>query len=60
MRGDHSHGFVSGAEMTSTRNDSLYGSFRVGMKLSAASGTCGAFFWVGASRGPAYQARNTG
>ncbi|ORY19563.1 concanavalin A-like lectin/glucanase domain-containing protein [Clohesyomyces aquaticus] len=45
VRGDHSNGFVSGAEMTSVRNDLLYGSFRVAMKLSQSSGTCGAFFW---------------
>lgn len=46
VRGDHSHGYVSGAEMTTVRDDALYGSFRVGMKLSAQNGTCGAFFWV--------------
>lgn len=46
VRGDHSGGFVSGAEMASVRDDALYGSFRVGMKLAAESGTCGAFFWV--------------
>lgn len=46
VRGDHSRGFVGGAEMASVRNDSLYGTFRVGMKLSNQTGTCGAFFWV--------------
>ena len=46
VRGDHSHGFVSGAELASVRHDALYGSFRVGMKLSPQNGTCGAFFWV--------------
>jgi hypothetical protein len=46
VRGDHSKGLVSGAEMASVRDDVLYGSFRVAMKLSGASGTCGAFFWV--------------
>ncbi|KAF2734078.1 concanavalin A-like lectin/glucanase [Polyplosphaeria fusca] len=45
VRGDHSHGYVSGAEMATVRNDTLYGSYRIGMKLSAESGTCGAFFW---------------
>lgn len=46
VRGDHSRGFVSGSEMASVREDALYGSFRVGMKLSGSNGTCGAFFWV--------------
>jgi hypothetical protein len=46
VRGDHSSGFVGGAELATVRNDTLYGSYRVGMKLSAESGTCGAFFWV--------------
>jgi hypothetical protein len=46
VRGDHSKGFISGAELASVRDDVLYGSFRVGMKLSGLSGTCGAFFWV--------------
>lgn len=46
VRGDHSHGFVNGAELASVRHDALYGSFRVGMKLSPQNGTCGAFFWV--------------
>lgn len=46
VRGDHSQGLVGSAEVASVRNDSLYGSFRVGMKLSAQNGTCGAFFWV--------------
>jgi hypothetical protein len=46
VRGDHSHGFVNGAELASVRHDALYGSFRVGMKLAAQNGTCGAFFWV--------------
>jgi hypothetical protein len=46
VRGDHSHGFVSGSELVSIRDDCRYGSFRVGMKLSGANGTCGAFFYV--------------
>ncbi|KAF2873472.1 concanavalin A-like lectin/glucanase domain-containing protein [Massariosphaeria phaeospora] len=45
VRGDHSRGFVNSAEMASVRDDAAYGSFRVGLKLSAQSGTCGAFFW---------------
>lgn len=46
VRGQHQDGLVSGAELVSLRNDSLLGSFRVGMKLSNSSGTCGAFFFV--------------
>jgi hypothetical protein len=46
VRGDHGDGFVSSSELVTMRNDSLYGSFRVGMKLSNSSGTCGAFFFV--------------
>ncbi|KAF2439790.1 glycoside hydrolase family 16 protein [Karstenula rhodostoma CBS 690.94] len=45
VRGDHSQGYVGGAEVATVRNDTLYGSYRVGMKLSAETGTCGAFFW---------------
>jgi hypothetical protein len=46
VRGQHQDGLVSGAEMVTARNDSLLGSFRVGMKMSNSSGTCGAFFFV--------------
>jgi hypothetical protein len=46
VRGDHSHGYVNGSEIVSVRDDILLGSFRVGMKLSNSSGTCGAFFFV--------------
>ena len=46
VRGEHSHGLVGSAEVATVREDALYGTFRVGMKLSAQSGTCGAFFWV--------------
>jgi beta-glucanase (GH16 family) len=46
VRGDHSHGYVNGSEVVSVRDDILHGSFRVGMKLSNSSGTCGAFFFV--------------
>lgn len=45
VRGDHSHGYVNGSEIVSVRDDILLGSFRVGMKLSNSSGTCGAFFF---------------
>lgn len=45
VRGDHADGFVSGAEVITKRTDALLGSFRVGMKLSNSSGTCGAFFY---------------
>ncbi|CAI6304083.1 unnamed protein product [Periconia digitata] len=44
VRGDHSHGYVSSAELASVRSDVLYGSVRVGMKLGQ-TGTCGAFFY---------------
>jgi hypothetical protein len=46
VRADNGSGYVSGAEIVSTRDDALLGSFRVGMKLSNSSGTCGAFFFV--------------
>lgn len=46
VRGDHSNGYVNGSEVVSVRDDILLGSFRVGMKLSNSSGTCGAFFFV--------------
>jgi hypothetical protein len=46
VRGDHSRGYVNGSEIVSVRDDILLGSFRVGMKLSNSSGTCGAFFFV--------------
>jgi len=36
---------VSSAEVASTRDDMLYGSFRVGAKFSSVNGTCGAFFF---------------
>ncbi|KAF1837804.1 concanavalin A-like lectin/glucanase [Decorospora gaudefroyi] len=45
VRGELEHGLVSGAEMVTVRNDSLLGTFRIGMKLSNSSGTCGAFFF---------------
>lgn len=45
VRGTPIDGHVSGSEIVTTRNDALLGSFRVGMKLSNSSGTCGAFFF---------------
>ncbi|KZF26522.1 glycoside hydrolase family 16 protein [Xylona heveae TC161] len=36
---------VGTAEVASQRDDILYGSFRIAMKLSGTPGTCGAFFW---------------
>ncbi|KAF2272691.1 concanavalin A-like lectin/glucanase [Westerdykella ornata] len=45
VRADHSNGLIGGAELAHLRNDSRYGSFRVGMKMSAVNGTCGAFYW---------------
>ena len=46
VRGKQADGLVSGAEVVTVRDDALLGSFRVGMKLSNSSGTCGAFFFV--------------
>ncbi|KAF1943769.1 concanavalin A-like lectin/glucanase [Clathrospora elynae] len=45
VRGEHQDGFIRGAEIVTARNDSLLGSFRVGLKLANSSGTCGAFFY---------------
>lgn len=45
VRSDHSDGYVGGAELATFRRDALYGTFRVGMKLSSVNGTCGAFFF---------------
>ncbi|PNS19322.1 Beta-glucanase [Sphaceloma murrayae] len=36
---------VRTGEIAVLRSDMLYGSFRVGMKMSSDSGTCAAFFW---------------
>ena len=33
-------------ELDSERVDMLYGSYRIGVKHSSVSGTCGAYFWV--------------
>lgn len=39
-------GLIPMAELATARSDLLYGTYRVGMKATAISGTCGAFFWV--------------
>jgi len=39
-------GLVPMGEIASKRADMTYGSFRIGMKVTSISGTCGAFFWV--------------
>jgi len=39
-------GMVPLGEMVSLRDDMLYGSYRINMKVSGTPGTCGAFFWV--------------
>src|SRR6202012_1558666 len=39
-------GYVPVAEVMSSRNDMLFGSFRASMKLPSVGGTCGSFFWV--------------
>lgn len=43
-------GMVPVAEVDSARMDLLWGTFRVGMKLTGVPGTCAAFFWVRGSR----------
>ncbi len=44
--GKPSDGLVPMAETASFRGDMMYGSFRISMKLTGLSGTCGAFFFV--------------
>lgn len=39
-------GLVPTSEIDSARADIRFGSMRAAMKLSAVTGTCGAFFWV--------------
>lgn len=39
-------GMIPMAEIVTNRTDFLYGSFRVGMRMTAVNGTCGGFFWV--------------
>jgi len=41
-----SNGYVQVAEMDSSREDMLWGSYRAAMKLTLVPGTCAAFFWV--------------
>ncbi|KAI9713073.1 MAG: hypothetical protein M1820_001058 [Bogoriella megaspora] len=43
--GQSDGGMIGMGEITSARRDMQFGSFRVGMKMSNVSGTCGAFFW---------------
>ncbi|KAI9816885.1 MAG: hypothetical protein M1827_001530 [Pycnora praestabilis] len=43
--GNPSSGLVPMAEIATKREDMFYGSYRVAMKLTSISGTCGAFFW---------------
>jgi len=42
-------GMVPMGEMVSLRDDMIYGSYRINMKVTGTSGTCGAFFWVSTS-----------
>lgn len=46
VSGSQVNGLVPMGEIASKRMDMTYGSFRVGMKVTGVSGTCGAFFWV--------------
>lgn len=41
-----SNGYVQVAEIDSSREDLLWGSYRTAMKLTLTPGTCSAFFWV--------------
>ena len=41
-----SNGYVQVAELDSSREDMLWGSYRTAMKLTLTPGTCSAFFWV--------------
>lgn len=53
--GDITDNMVQGGEIDSLRRDLLYGTFRSSVKLTDASGTVSAFFWVSAS--PAFERR---
>lgn len=44
------NGLIPMGELAMMRKDLMYGTFRVGMKITEISGTCGAFFWVRAYR----------
>ncbi|KAL8958163.1 MAG: hypothetical protein Q9183_005894, partial [Haloplaca sp. 2 TL-2023] len=50
--GEPEGGYIGGAEIDTARRDMLYGSFRVGMKYTVESGTCGAFFFVSSPHPP--------
>ena len=39
-------GLIPMAELVTSRDDMLYGSFRAGIKITNVNGTCSAFFWV--------------
>jgi hypothetical protein len=41
-----SGGYIQVAEMDSSREDLLWGSYRAAIKLTLTPGTCSAFFWV--------------
>lgn len=45
VRHDLENGLIPVAEISSPRDDMLYGSFRAAIKFSGMNGTCGAFFW---------------
>lgn len=45
VRSEIQDGFVPTAELALPRDDVLYGSFRIGMKVTGINGTCSAFFW---------------
>lgn len=40
------NGYIQTAELDSTREDLLWGTYRTAMKLTLNPGTCSAFFWV--------------
>ena len=44
--GEPANGLIPMGELATARKDLMYGTFRVGMKTTGLSGTCGAFFWV--------------
>ncbi|KAI9667369.1 MAG: hypothetical protein M1821_000184 [Bathelium mastoideum] len=46
VRANVEEGMIGMGEIATQRRDILYGSIRVGMKISNIAGTCGAFFWV--------------
>lgn len=43
------NGLIPMAEIVARDSDMIYGSFRVGMKITKVPGTCSAFFWVSES-----------